>query len=354
MKIWIDARKISEKSSKWRFITKLIEEINKLNSDNDFIIYLSPNSNIDITNQNIYVKYVNLGGTFKDQYNFSKILKEDKIDKMLFFDIEKPLFYNRKYVAFPWWAMELFYPSNRTKWSMNKLKYNILYDLFLNKASKIIVFSEKMKEDFNDKLNIKDEKLKLFTPPLFKFPESEIDINVKIKHNIKNDYLVYFGNSKPQKNLLKFIFALSEARKSWAKLDFVLLWNKVSNDYKLRDLVKKLGLERNVFFLWEVDQKELSCYLKSSIWYVYPTVYDFFPFNLSLPFSFNKKILASNLITTKEVVKDKWIYFAPQSENSIKEGIIELFNSNKTISYENKEELFKFDIKKLIKIIEEA
>lgn len=352
MKIWIDARKINENSSKWKFIEKMVKKINETKTDHDFIIYLSPNSKIQITNENITEKYVNLWFSFKDQYNFSKFLKQENIDNMLFFDIDKPLFYNKKYIVFPGSAMELFYPSKKTKTSLNKLKFNILYDLYLSKASKIITFTEKMREDFNDKLNIKYEKMEVFTPPLLDFCGENKEINVRLKYNIKNDYLLYLGNSKPQKNIHKILNSLKEAREEGKKLDLVLIWNKISNDYTLRDLAKNLWIERNILFLWEVPESELPSFFKASSAYIYPPFYEFFPFNLSFAYFFKTKIITSDFKEIKEIVWESWFYFSPLSEGDIKKKIIEATNSTAKINYE--ENKFSFDIKKLIKIIEEA
>lgn len=335
MKIWIDLRFLWDNLYS-NFVIELVENIIKKEKETQFIIY--SNKILDwfdfpnLTIKNILIKNFSI----KEQTKFYKILKNDKNDLMIFFNHYKPLFYVWEYVIFIASLKEIYYSNYKNYFE----KYSELYLLEKNiiKANKIICFDQNTNNELVEKFNIDERKINLLN---WFFPYSkrlnsidEIKIDIRVKYDIKNDYFIYSWWEWVEKNYEKLVYVFEKFKKENLNIDLVFLWDSISKNVSFRNLILKMNMQNNIHFMWVVKDSEKSLFYKNSLWVIFPSFYEPFPFRLTEALYLNSKIIASDLKNIKDIFWDKINYFSPISVNSIYENTKEfLKNKNLKVDY---------------------
>jgi len=353
MKIWIDARKISNFSNKSNFIQFFINALNNQDKANNYVIYTNSLFKNTELNKNFNIKLIKSDFSGLWQIKFSNILKKDELDLVIFFDYDKPLFYNKKYLAFPWGLEKLFFPWDDLNTTFSKAKYNLLSQIYVDRAEKVFVFNEEMKQDLNDKLNVKEDKMIVFNPPLFKYANKSLDVNVKLKHSINKWYFLTNWDSWSNNNLERIIKIIWEINKSGEEVDLIISGNKASHNIELRDLVIREKLQQNIHFVWDILPREEENYYKKSLGYIYSNIYDIYPFALSKAVNYDTYILATDLPIIKKIFWNKINYFNSLSDLEIKNTLLDQIKKPKKANYKwiynSDNSHFELDVTKIIK-----
>lgn len=351
MKIGIDLRFIKDELFS-QFAIDLAESLVKISTENKFVIYTN-NDLWLINSDNLEIKKVNIENwTLKEQIEFSKILKNDKNNTMIFFNHFKPIFYKWDYTTIVWWLKDIYYMDFNSYFE--KYRYLFLMEKNLNNSRKIVCLDQNTKNELVEKFNIKEEKIniiKWFFPKknLNKNEETDEDFNISIKnkYSIKNDYFIYSGWDSIEKNYEKLILVLDRLKKENIEIDLVFLWNNVWKNLNLRNIIIDYKMEKNIHFLWSPNKKNKELLYKESLATIFPSFYEPFPFRLAEPLYFDTKIIASELKNIKNIFSDKINYFSPISVNSIFENIkifLEEQKSNKQQKSDYKEIKEKYNI----------
>ncbi len=168
------------------------------------------------------------------------------------------------------------------------------------------------------KLNKKFNKNKLINIPTF------IEINEKYNPKVGN-YLLYVGRLEEEKGVLDAIKAVQDTKYN------LKIVGKSSTNYekKLQDYINSNNI-KNVELVGAVYGKELDEIYKKSRSVILPVIwYDNLP-NVALEaMIYSKPILASNIGSLKEIVKDNYngLLFEPGDIAQIKHKIQILFNN---------------------------
>jgi glycosyltransferase involved in cell wall biosynthesis len=160
-------------------------------------------------------------------------------------------------------------------------------------------------------------------------------MDIRTKNNITNDFLIYSGWSWIQKNLDRFIHVLRKVNNGERKVDLVILWDLVARDVALRNLIIKNDLQKQVYFLWNLHNNEKRNYYKQSIWVIFPSLYESFPFSLNEAVAYNIPILSSNYKNIKNIFLDEIKYFSSISESDTERELIIFIENKPLVNYSN-------------------
>lgn len=313
MKIWIDVRNISIEQNK--FVLEFINYFNSKNKDNILNIY----SNSDIEWVKI-IKSKNFNSLFWEQILFLKRLLDDKNDLVITFNDTFPIFYNKRFIQIITSLEKLLYPNIENSKSAKKHTYQTILKSNLKKAEKIICFDEKTKKDINEKLNIDESKIEIIPGFFYSFKEENgeinLQINIKQKHWLTWDYLIYNSETWTNKNIKRMLEAISKTN-----ISLIFIWNKISSDIETRELIMRFWVKDKIIFAWNPDDNELWFYYKQSLWVIFPLLYSSFPFYLNDVINFKTAIISSNIDEIKNIFWDKANYFSPISTIEITENI---------------------------------
>jgi glycosyltransferase involved in cell wall biosynthesis len=100
-------------------------------------------------------------------------------------------------------------------------------------------------------------------------------------------------------------------------------------DIDLREEVIDYNIQDRVFFIWKVKSVEEESYYKQSLWVIFPSIYESFPFRLSRAIKFWVPIIASNIPTITNLVWDKIITFNPLSATNLINVLKKFLSSKK-------------------------
>lgn len=337
MKIWCDVRFFEDQTPFSEFILDFLGQIIVTKADATFFLY--SHQNIAASWGNIIVKKIkNKRGRFIDDIKLAKILKKDELDIFISFDHFKPSFYRGETLQIVESLAHVFY-SDDFKSSLKKTWYMYTYQKNFKNAKKIICFEESTKDDINERFNIEEEKIAVISPYFvfnwLKKASEVVKIDIKSKHNLGMDYLVYDSGYGVDKNLERLIDVMGRIRESWNDIALFIIWNdEGETDLEMRKMVLDMSLNDRVFFLSNVKKEEEPFLYQQSIWVVYPGMYESFPFTLSKALFFNVPIISSHLVSVKNIFWDEIHYFNPVSKVDMTKTLLEFIRTNHKIHYQ--------------------
>ncbi len=357
MKIWLDLRFINDNLYS-SFVIELTKELIKKKANDSFVVYT--NKNLEWFDfQNTKIKVVDIANkSFREQTKLLPIFKNDKNDLMLFFNHFKPLFYVWNYITIIPSLKEIYY-SNFINY-VDKYSYLYLLEKNLKRSNKIICFDKNTKEELIEKYNIAEKNIgsiKWFFPNKEKLQTLEnLKIDIKTKYNIRNDFILYSWWEWVEKNYDKLVHAYKKLKDEKNDIDLVFLWESISRNIALRNLIIHLGLQNSIHFIWVIKPAEKILFYKNSIWTIFPSLYEPFPFKLTEPICFNSPILASDLENIKNIFSGLIDYMSPISSNNIYENLKTFIKKNNKKTEVNYKDIFneyskENSLKQLLEII---
>lgn len=354
MQIWLDLRFLKSADKYSTFVAILIQNLIHLDKENTYTLYLSNRTQTKFPPQ-LKVEYIKEEPwTILEQINFNKKLKKDNNYLMIFFNEKKPLFYKWNYILFVKDLKKLHYQED-TNW-INLFFENLFLKNSLQNAKKVLCFETQTKHELNEKLNIPEEKIEILYPffNIQKIPSTKIITNIKTKFSIKWEYFVYSWWTWNNKNLSKLIEVIKKLNKKNCEISLVVLDQELTEDLEFRKEVVDAWIVEKIYFIWITTPEEKKAFYHYSIWSIFPSLYESFPFDLTESISYKSPILASSLKQTKEIMWDSISYFSPLSTIDMIEAI-ENYVSKPKQHTDYKELLEKYSpentVKNLINII---
>lgn len=310
MRIAINMHFFSQKYNS--IFLSLVDSIFKINFKDEVFLY-GQFKNIDlVSNENINIvdtsKFV---GFYWYNIFFFKELRKNKFDIFINFDDIFPVFFVKNVFFVVFFLENMMYPD---KEHLNLFKkYVYLFNLKYNLKNTHTFFclTEKSKMEMNEKLNIKEDKIKILKPFfLDSYKSFGNHKNIFLTHWIDWEYLIYNNWVWSNKNTDRLLQAFKKVSEN-KKIFLFCLWKEISEDLDFRSKIIENNLQNKVIFTQEIQKDDLELYYKNSIWVIYPVLYEVFPFNLSDAVNYNVPILASDIDEIRNIFGDSISYFNP-------------------------------------------
>lgn len=326
MRIGIDARMYGNISRGiGRYLEELIRELEKIDQENDYYIFLYDKNFDDYQPQNPRFHKVLAPWhwyTLAEQWHMPRLLKKYKLDLVHFPHFNVPYFYKGDYVI-TIHDLILWFDSQKPAttlgpllYNLKKFAYKILLKKVLKKARQIMVPSLYTKEDIL-KINTKiSEKIALTYEGVNreKFQKEINDKDLKIRYNIRNPYCFYVGSYYPHKRIDFLIENWSAVFEKY-NYQLLLLGKKDSFQEKLVKQVAQLGLEDKVLFLGFVSDEDLATFYQNAEAFLFPSRYEGFGLPPLEALAKHCPVLSSKRSCLPEVLEDKAIYFEYNQES---------------------------------------
>lgn len=281
------------------------------------------------------LRFLNLifGGEFFPDKNFYPILKNNKIDLLIFptpFTFMIP--YKIPYIVFIPDLMYRYYPNfSDYDWRL-RIKRDIVYGYFAKHSVLNVVDSEQGADDLSKFFNIKKEKIRIIphTPASYLHKYKEMDLrtimDILAKYNLPEKFLFYPSQFWPHKNHLRLIKALHLIREtSGLKIPLVLagsfsaLYRKTYEE--IMELIRRLNIAEQIIHLGYVSKKEIVALYKKSTALIFPTLIG----PTSIPpleaMILGTPVVCSNLFEMPKQVGEAGLLFNPFSVEDIAEKI---------------------------------
>lgn len=207
------------------------------------------------------------------------------------------------------------------------LEYQSFPGLSARFANKVIAVSANTKKDICKIFNIESKKIKVIFQGEDEKVKRLLDKNILLQYQKKygfgEEYIVYVSEIALRKNHENLFRAFSEIRKKFGKDIKLLLAGRAHEEFAkpLREIIAKLGEEKNIIFLDYVPEEGLSVLLSYAKLMVYPSLYEGFGLPVLEAMACGCPVVCSNVSSLPEVAGKAAYFFDPYDINSIAKAI---------------------------------
>jgi len=339
MTIGIDARFFGPRGKGLgRYTQKLIEELEKIDTQNDYVIFLRRANFEKFQPQNSRFKKVLADWrwySFAEQIFLPFAIYKQKIDLMHWPHFNVPIFYFKPFVVTVHDLILRRFVTRRAstlgpvKYFFKNLAYCLVFWLAIKRARKIITVSQYVKEEIIKCFGVKPEKIVVTyegAPPKTTVNYQLPTANFK-QYGIERPYLLYVGNAYPHKNLERLIEAFEILIKDYKQdLQLVMVGEE---DYFYRRLQKQANtiilysmiVFDRIIFAGFVPDEELGVFYQNAALYIFPSLCEGFGLPALEAMSQGVPVVVSNATSLPEILGEAAIYFNPLDPADIAEKL---------------------------------
>jgi len=334
MKICIDARLVLNKvTGIGYYLTNLIDTLAKVDNHNTYTIFLNKRLATDhplrtIRKDNlrfvpVATKAVGPGQQFLMPFR----LWRENFDVYHYPHFDLPLLQNKpsiitihdlKYIMHPSFFPEL--------GKMKRIYMEQTLRIATKRAKHIIAVSESTKKSLIERFHVPPQKVTtiwLAPPRLEKANAVSKELRADwIDKNLNTKYLLFIGERRPHKNIIRMIEALkifTERNKSDYR--FFIVGPRYSNYSAPEDKIQELGLDDKVKILGYISDTEKTHLLKNAELFIFSSLYEGFGIPILEAMAHGIPVITSNITSMPEVAGDAALLVNPNKVEEIAEAM---------------------------------
>jgi glycosyltransferase involved in cell wall biosynthesis len=194
------------------------------------------------------------------------------------------------------------------------------------KATRILTVSEASKHDILRFFAVPPDKVEVVYNAIderFWDTPAEDDVaRVRERFQLHHKYVLYVGNIKPHKNLVRLIEAFDGLRRlGFDDVKLLIIGDQISKLPALRRAVHRYKLHKEVRFLGYVNDETLAILYRLASLFVFPSLYEGFGLPPLEAMACGAPVVTSNVSSLPEVADDAAVLVNPYEVDSIVEGM---------------------------------
>jgi glycosyltransferase involved in cell wall biosynthesis len=157
----------------------------------------------------------------------------------------------------------------------------------------------------------------------FRTPPSEEHVaRVRERYQLDRGFVLYVGNIKPHKNLVRLIESYDQLRRrGFEDLKLLIIGDEISKLPALRRAVHTHKLHKHVRFLGYLPDETLAVLYRLAAVFVFPSLYEGFGLPPLEAMACGTPVVTSNLSSMPEVTGDAAVLVDPYDVDSIVDGM---------------------------------
>lgn len=194
------------------------------------------------------------------------------------------------------------------------------------RSDRILTVSEASKRDIMHFFNVPPEKIVVVYNAIderFSVEPREEDVaRVRERYQLDHGFVLYAGNIKPHKNVVRLIEAFAEVRKGgFEELKLLIIGDEISKLPALRRAVHQHKLHKHVRFLGFLPDETLAVLYRLAAVFVFPSLYEGFGLPPLEAMASGTPVVTSNVSSLPEVVGDAAVLVDPHDVHAIVDGV---------------------------------
>jgi glycosyltransferase involved in cell wall biosynthesis len=190
----------------------------------------------------------------------------------------------------------------------------------------ILTVSEASKQDIIRFFHVPPEKVVVVHNAIderFRNAPADEDVaRVRERYQLDHGFVLYVGNIRPHKNLVRLIEAFDRLRKSgFEEIKLLIIGDEISKLPALRRAVHEHKLHKQVRFLGYLPDETLAVLYRLASVFVFPSLYEGFGLPPLEAMACGTPVVTSNVSSLPEVAGDAAILVDPYDVGSIEEGV---------------------------------
>lgn len=327
MKIGIDARaaKLYRGTGIGTYTYQLINCLNKIDTINDYLLFIPENSNIDINfSTKFKINTINekVSSNFWDQVNVPNILNNKDIELYHVPQNGVGIPLDKKCPFVITLHDVIPYKMPETVSDRYLRIFNEKLPSIVSLCDGIITVSNFSKDDIAKAFNFPSNKIYVtylaaenIYKPLNKKISKEI---IKNNYGISGDFILYIGGFSPRKNILGLLNAFEKLLSRTSKnLKLVIAGTKGKSYKNYKNRAEKLHIENNVIFPGFIPINHMPYLYNSAKLFVYLSLYEGFGLPPIEAMACGIPVVASNVTSLPEILKDCTLLVNPKDEYEI-------------------------------------
>jgi glycosyltransferase involved in cell wall biosynthesis len=315
-RIIIDARQYTTTTGRYTF--RLIEYLEKIKSDHQFVILLKPEDMkvYTFTNPNFQkLACPHKEFSFDEQLGLLKQINGLKADLVHFAIVQQPILYRGKVVTtiHDLTTARFVNPDKkRTVFLAKQQVFKYVLKRVARKSVTVITPTQFVKDDLVGYTHIDPNKVTVTLESADKITESP----TPIKYLQKKRFIMYIGRPTPHKNLPRLIDAFTQLHTKHPDLWLVLAGKKDAN-YRAIEASLPESMQGRVFFTDFVSEAELRWLYMSCAAYVFPSLSEGFGLPGLEAMHEGAPVISSSATCLPEVYGNAAHYFDPTDSVSM-------------------------------------
>ncbi|MBU1180270.1 glycosyltransferase family 4 protein [Patescibacteria group bacterium] len=364
MKIIIDARFFGTETGIGRYVKELVENLEKVDFDNQYVIFLSSKNqelywpkNSNFQKRIVDIKWYSL----KEQLLMGSLIDKERGDLCFFPHFNVPFFCRTPYAIMIHDLILRQFPTSRAstlgplKFYIKYFFYNLILRRAIRRAKKIIVPTYFVRNEIIKEFKTNPDKVRVVYEGLSRLPrQADLGEAVLREKGIAGSYILYVGNAYPHKNLERLIEAFYKLKKEHPGLQLVLVGKRDYFSKRLeeetREKYSKFNIQypQDILFYGYASDEELVTLYKHAKIYIFPSLIEGFGLPPLEALSFGLPIVCSDIPVFHEVLGDAVLYFNPRNIENIKETLQKCLAGHRSDAGINKL-LVRYDFQKTAK-----
>jgi glycosyltransferase involved in cell wall biosynthesis len=203
----------------------------------------------------------------------------------------------------------------------------------VRRSHRILTVSEASKRDIIHFFNVRPEKIVVVYNAIderFGVTPPEDDVaRVRERYQLHHEFVLYVGNIKPHKNLVRLIeaFDLLRQRDGCRQLTLLIIGDEISKLPALRRAVHRHKLHKQVRFLGFQPDDTLAILYRLAAVFVFPSLYEGFGLPPLEAMASGTPVVTSNVSSLPEVTGDAAVLVDPYDVESIAHGMQRVLSS---------------------------
>lgn len=345
MKLAIDCR-LCFQTGVGRYIRAILQELKKKAAcfpENQYVLIVLEEDKEKFLGFPNNVKIIGVKArwhSFAEQIKIPLLLDREKPDLVHFPYFNVPFLYFGKFiVTIHDLTLHKFKTGKATtlpSWLffLKKQFYFLIFSWAVTRAAKILTVSKVVKNEIIKKYQIEEHKIAtIYNGADLESSPTEVaffERATKKSPLAQGKFLLYVGNLHPHKNVETLILAFEKLIKNAKFTDLKLVivsppdffWQRMLN------MVKKMGLEKAVFFPGVINNAGLAVLYRRAVCFVFPSLSEGFGIPGVEAMSCRCPVVASDILVFHEIYQDACLYFQPQNAFDLQEKLEKLLEED--------------------------
>lgn len=199
------------------------------------------------------------------------------------------------------------------------------------KADRILTVSDASKRDILRFFDVPPDKIEVVYNAIderfWNRPDGGDVARVRERYQLTSRFVLYVGNIKPHKNLVRLIEAFDVARRrGLSDVKLLIIGDEISKHPALRLAVHRLRLHKDVRFLGYVSDEKLAILYRLASLFAFPSLYEGFGLPALEAMASGTPVLTSNVSSLPEVAGDAAVLVDPYDVDAIADGLVRVLS----------------------------